>query len=266
MFDIIYAIKGTIEIVGTSSWTQIPYHNGKRHGLSREFRNCKPQIPSPCENVYKELLQVSYYQNDRPIGISWRQLVGGSYMVGELDKESEEFSGRNILYLYPDLTSGIIGRFVDSKLITGHTCTVQDSEINDETGMLILKVLENKCDVSAMTKIKRDVSTHTRISKNPLVRDEWEKLRVEVRTSLIDTPDGLDPGEGLFAKCKIGKEQIVALFNGVRQEAINDSSSEYRIRLTVDKDIDIPIEYKDINSYCATLGHKTNHSFRPNSR
>ena len=266
MFDTIYATKGIIEIVGTASWTQTPYHNGKRHGLSREFRGCKPQFASTCEHFYKELLQVSYYQNDIPIGISWRQLIGGSYMVGELDKESEEFSGRNILYLYPDLTSGIRGRFVDSKLITGQTCTVQDAELYNETGMLILKLLENNCDISAMTKIKRDESTHTRISKNPMVRDEWEKLRVEVRTSSIDTPDGLDAGEGLFAKCKIGKEQIVALFNGVRQEAINDSSSEYRIRLRVDTDIDIPIEYKDINKYCATSGHKTNHSFRPNSR
>ena len=187
-------------------------------------------------------------------------------MVGELDKDTNEFNGRNVLYLYPDLTTGIIGRFIDSKLIGGHTCNVQAADVNDETGILIPTILDTSNDRTSMAKIKRDISTHTRISRTPLVPDEWEQRRVEVRTSLIDTPDGIDAGEGLFAKCKIRKEEVVALFNGVRQESEKDSSSVYRIRLNGDTDLDIPIECENTNNYRATLGHKTNHSFHPNSR
>ena len=47
-------------------------------------------------------------------------------------------------------------------------------------------------------KLKRDISTHERISKSPLHPDEWERSRVEVRRSLIETVDGLDAGEGLL--------------------------------------------------------------------
>ena len=187
-------------------------------------------------------------------------------MVGKLDPENDEFSGKNIIYLYPDLVNGIQGRFVDSKLIAGHICTVKGVELDPKCEMLIPKVLVENNDIASTIKIKRDVSTKNRISYSPLVPDAWEQQRVEVRTSLLETPEGIDAGEGLFAKTRIRKGQIVALFNGVRQESEKNSWSEYRIRLSGDTDIDIPAECTNIRNYCATLCHKANHSFAPNSR
>ena len=40
--------------------------------------------------------------------------------------------------------------------------------------------------------------------------------------------------------------------------------SDYRIGLNVDLDLDIPDTCVDTSAYCATLGHKANHSFTPN--
>ena len=40
--------------------------------------------------------------------------------------------------------------------------------------------------------------------------------------------------------------------------------SDYRIGLNVDLDLDIPDTCVDTAAYCATLGHKANHSFTPN--
>ena len=40
----------------------------------------------------------------------------------------------------------------------------------------------------------------------------------------------------------------------------------FRIRLNAETDLDIPTNYRSLSDYCATLGHKANHSFRPNAR
>ena len=46
-------------------------------------------------------------------------------MVGEVDPETELFSGRNIIYIYPDLLTAIIGRYVNGILISGFMCNIQ---------------------------------------------------------------------------------------------------------------------------------------------
>ena len=238
------------------------YHGGKREGMFREFKGCKEPSYSGLQDVVSNLIQVGYYENDIPVGIAWRRLIGGSYLVGTLDKETEEFSGKNILYLYPDMIWGIEGRFEDSKLKVGQTCIVEDVETEDKSGILMPKVTKKECDI----KIKRDISTRDRISSRPLLPDEWERQRVEVRSSRLAPTDGMNPGEGLFAKSKFKKGAIVALFNGVRQASEKNSFSEYRIKLNGDTDLDIIGHNKDIRKYCATLGHKVNHCFMANSR
>ena len=66
------------------------------------------------------------------------------------------------------------------------------------------------------------------------------------------------------------KFQVVALFNGVRMRsglrADQPVWSQYRIRLNGEWDLDVPLEAQSTESYCATLGHKANHSFSPNAR
>lgn len=261
-----FPLQGHIAITGTRSWTETYYHKGQRYGLFREFLGCKPQNTGKFGD-HKSLLQVAFYESDRPIGIAWRQLIGGSFLVGELDKESGEFTGKNIIYLYPDLINGIKGRFLESKLISGYTCRVQEAKIDSKTGILIPNAVVNDISGSRDKRIKRDVSTYDRISKSPLIPDEWERSRVEVRKSLVETSEEIDAGEGLFAKCKLLKGEIVALFNGVRQPSENNSFSVYRIRLNGEIDLDIPDECISIENYCATQGHKTNHSFsKANSR
>ena len=40
--------------------------------------------------------------------------------------------------------------------------------------------------------------------------------------------------------------------------------SDYRIRLNAEIDLDLPNGFQNLSKYCATLGHKANHSFLPN--
>ncbi len=57
---------------------------------------------------------VGYFSLKRPSLLNAFSLQGGAFLVGPVDDETEEFSGRNVFYLYPDLKSAICGRF-DSK-------------------------------------------------------------------------------------------------------------------------------------------------------
>ena len=56
------------------------------------------------------------------------------------------------------------------------------------------------------------------------------------------------------------------LFAGVRLDSNKeDERSDYRIKLDADTDLDIPDDCLTIAAYCATLGHKVNHSWTPNA-
>ena len=120
---------------------------------------------------------------------------------------------------------------------------------------LMPKVTKKECDI----KIKRDISTKDRISSRPLFSDEWERQRVEVRSSCLAPTDGMNPGEGLFAKSNIKKGAIAALFNGVRQASEKNSFSEYRIKLNGDTDLDIIGHDRDIRIHlqCYSLKSTT---------
>ena len=222
------------------------------------------------DEAYKALKQVTYYKNNIPQGIAWKGLIGGAFLVGTLDSYTEEFSGRDVIYLYPDLINGIQGRFEGSRLVAGYHCRVERIEFDPETGLLKPCVAVNESERNQKCKIKQDVSTNITISQTPLAPDAWEAPKVEVRMSHVQAIDGVETGEGLFTKMHIKKNHIVALFNGVREMSVKDNAgrrpSEYRIRLNGETDIDIPDEYKDLKKYCATLGHKANHSFEPNGR
>ena len=51
-------------------------------------------------------------------------------MVGQVDPETELFSGRNIIYIYPDLFTAIIGRYDNGILISGFMCNIQVKYFN----------------------------------------------------------------------------------------------------------------------------------------
>ena len=118
-------------------------------------------------------------------------------------------------------------------------------------------------------KIKCDVSTNSVISNYPLIPDLFESRMVEVKSSGL----GTNAGQGLYSKVNIHKGQIIALYNGIRMKSsrnnkddIQKTHYDYRLRLNGEEDIDIPIQFIQLSQYCATLGHKTNHSFEPNSK
>ena len=81
-------------------------------------------------------------------------------------------------------------------------------------------------------------------------------------------------GEGIFAARDIETNTVVSFYNGAEASLLEYDpdtweTNNYKIFDPADLPdgtIDIPVWAQDSAAYCATLAHKTNHSFLPNSQ
>lgn len=251
-------MEGMFDLEESDRWKRAIYHKGLKHGLERTFGGAYTNV--------ENLQRVAFYCNDSTMGLVWECLPGGAYMLGRVDPETELFCGKGIIFIYPDLETTILCRYENGAMVSGYMCQLEEVSVDTETFMLSLRISEKTFG----PRLKCDVSTDSVISKFPLVPDLWEAQLVEVKNSEI----GQHAGQGLYLKRDVEEGQIVALFNGIRcQSSRNnskdkspDQSYDYRIRLNGDTDIDIPPFCTSLQQYCATLGHKANHSFSPNAK
>ena len=69
-----------------------------------------------------------------------------------------------------------------------------------------------------------------------------------------------DAGEGLFAKLDVEESTVISFYNGVRYDTsdkiLQFDNSPYKISLTEDYDLDIPVTMVNLENYRASLGHK----------
>ena len=137
---------------------------------------------------------------------------------------------------------------------------------------------------SSCRSVREDFSTHRVICRRPLLRDAYESLRVYVAASR-------GKGEGLFAKIALASGEVAAFYNGQRCSQnkrmrgsgfASDAAAGIRLThevvdgrdwaensntISLDDEtvLDVPGEYSRCDAYCATLGHKANHSSTPNA-
>ena len=223
------------------------YSFGVLHGVARQF------------GIGCYLQEMSFYHRGLRVGWVYEGLLGGGYLVGRVDSGGR-LTGPDISYIYPDFRTAIRGQYEASHLVSGTEARVVSSRT--ELGEMV--VPEFSPAVSEVT-FSRDLPTRLEISQSPLTRDPWEETQVAVRKSGLE-----QAGEGLFAKEDLPAKTLVALFAGVRLKSSRVESrdrprSDYRIRLNADLDLDIPDHSLSTSVYCATLGHKANHSFLPNA-
>ena len=117
-------------------------------------------------------------------------------------------------FLYPDLTTGLLGEFNRGMAVSVVPASV--TEVSIQPGGLAelsFTRLEGRA-------VGHSVSTRDSVGPQPRVRDPYERTVCEVRTSQVEAG-----GEGLFAVRNITRGEIVAFYNGVRtQDNIQYSS------------------------------------------
>ena len=86
---------------------EVFYEHGVRHGYYREI------------GPLKQFWAIGRFSNGKKIGTHWRWAEGNSFLVGAIDEQNKPHGDFNI-YLYPDLTTAMVGHFDHGKMKTGH--------------------------------------------------------------------------------------------------------------------------------------------------
>ncbi|EDV24845.1 uncharacterized protein TRIADDRAFT_26073, partial [Trichoplax adhaerens] len=195
------------------------------------------------------------YQDNIKFGLCWHFDEFGGSIVGLVDDDGE-FTGDEIAYLYPDQETVLYGSFEEGRMVCAKAASFQGVRNNK----LIIENLDTE------EKYSFDESADDVITVNPLLSDPYEQKRVYVAKSLIP-----GAGEGLFSKIFAEKDQVMSFYNGIRitHQEVDDRSwifNDNTISLDETTVIDVPVNSANVNNYCASLGHKANHSFTPNCK
>ncbi|XP_062249417.1 histone-lysine N-methyltransferase SETD7 isoform X1 [Platichthys flesus] len=219
------------------------YVDGELNGLAQEFdgEGCL---------VFK-----GQYKDNNRCGECWVSYPDGGCVFGKVNEEGE-MTGESVAYIYPDGHTALFGSFVDGNLIEARLASL----ISCVTGKSCFDVPPNSPVYSY------DRSTSTCIATHTLLPDPYESKRVFVASSVIK-----GAGQGLFAKTDAKTDTVMAFYNGVRITHSEVDSRDWALNgntISLDEDtvIDVPQPLDQTERYCASLGHKANHSFTPNCK
>jgi len=243
--------KGLVRFLD-DTWLEGFFKDGVLHGFCRHF------------DVKNRLTFIGMYRNGRPFGTCWEIVRGGGCVVGKVDEDGK-LSGTRIAYIYPDFQTCLVGSFRDGEMVSAQSSRIM--------GL----ATENNCikvptfDEPDGRLFRRELSTTTFVTGSPSLADPYETVMVEVRTSGVE-----GAMEGLFARKAIPKNTVLAFYNGIKvdpnsSDEGSDQSWEadsYKIfdpSTNPPGTVDILEHFRKTSNYCATLAHKTNHSFVPNS-
>jgi len=216
------------------------YKHGVPHGYFRHL------------NMFGDLEFFGCFSEGFLVGVCWRSLPGGGFLVSR----SWEFSDTNMIYLYPDCRTGLVGSFQGGELKCAQACEVL-SCTKSGTDAILVPLMSNPCGPT----FSFDPASPAVFSRSPFLPDPYESLFVEVNSSRIR-----NAGEGLFAKVDIDVGTVISFYNGVRVRSGHDweKPTPYKMMLDDTSDIDLPENMTSLDNYRATLGHKVCHSFEPN--
>lgn len=210
-------------------------------------------------------------QNDIRAGMIEFWYEDGGHLQGHVDDEGQ-VTGDSVWYSYPDGKSHLRGRWSNERMVSAVFETelaIRDAQVQvKRSGRGRL----NQAEVAEMqpplgVTFAYDPGNAQNPSSQPLLRDPYEAWRVEVRPS----PIGGRIGEGLFARRDLAAGEVASFYAGQRcTHAEVDSrdwdANDNTMSLDADTVIDVSAEFVMTSQYCATLGHKANHSFTPNAR
>jgi len=225
-----------------------------------------------------EKFEIKYYETQLSLvkedeGPSW-YIVSDGWQGAFYYESGEPGSERVGAYLYPDYSTAIVGVWKDHLLVHGRTTELVEACRSGNTWTLQFGELEGP----VMTY---SPPSHYSYGVSPLQRDPYESRTVQVRKS-----EEAGAEDGLFTTREVLSGEVLAFYSGLiiycdsslraldRRELSDEEEhvrNMYNIALDIGDDddnlcIDIPPEMgNDVNKYNATLGHKVNHSFTPNS-
>jgi len=248
---------------------KIVYASGDK--LICEFVNGVPNGPGKLFDPKGQLKQVGFLSKGQWNGLVWKYLEGGAFLHGLVDFFGH-LTGDNVSYLYPDLQHCIVGTFNNGVLSAGQFCYVSTIRFKN---CFLPAISFTKFDVPSPI-FSYDPGTRHIMGNDPMIPDPYEYNHIVIKPSRVHNC----AGEGIFAKCDIPEGHWVSFYNGIKKTAKETEKdkddwekSAYMIMDMLGPNpetgdsgvIDIPPEYVKTKNYVASLAHKCNHSFDPNS-
>ena len=126
-----------------------------------------------------------------------------STLVGRVNAKGQ-ISGMRIAYIYPDFRTAYIGQFEDGILESAKATILKT--VVDQNGIKI-PIFDEPDGPS----FNREVSNFDFVTNSPQLADPYESRIVKVSKSQVEGAN-----EGLFARCKIEPNTILAFYNGIR--------------------------------------------------
>ena len=229
------------------------------------------------EKRYKGGVTVGHFNGNQPQpgSIMWQWRGGVMYhgfLYGKVDRAGK-FTGDDIAYIYPDLETGLRGRFINGQLVGAIAVEVVAYRMN--TGVLELRFAEAE---PLHVTWARDVSTDTYIGAHPKITEPHE------RKSVYASKSKGGKGDGVFARRSFHPGDLVSYFNGIKtteekmfhekmtSEEESHAAAYYfglgsnvpaYFNIPEEMELDIPDPYRSVEEYRTTLGHKVNHQFDP---
>ena len=193
----------------------------------------------------------------------------GALLLG--DMVDGEMSGPDLTFLYPDLETGLRGSWQGGVMVAARQVVVNCVWVEDDQ-------VRVSCSASFGPEFAFAPSEVDNFgASDPMMKDPFESKYIAVEESTME-----GGGQGVYAKVDLPKNRIAAIFNGYKislyagispAEGIEEEEKiyerlSYNIHMPEDEDffIDLPPSKADLSVYCASLGHKVNHSFIPNCR
>ena len=213
---------------------------------------------------FSDNFYIGEYHRGVAVGPCWRRLEGGGWLHGVVDKEGQ-FTGEDMMYIYPDLVTCLVGKFRNGVMIAARESRV-DMIVNPGEEGSILHVRAATPDPDGHI-FSYQPSDDQKMSVDYQQQDPYERDRVECRRSAVK-----NAGEGVFAITDIPQDTFVCFYHGIYLEEGQNSpqeNCEYQIFLDWDAapaspSLDILPNAWSYKDYKASLGHKVNHSWQPN--
>jgi len=205
-----------------------------------------------------------------PTGFCWLAHgndEGHGWLHGEVDA-SGRFSGPAIAYVYPDLTTALLGDFEEECMVSARAAKIESASVS-AAGILQLHIVNKESGEKNRPPFSRCPSDNDVVRCDWLLADPYESVTVVCAPSRIN-----GAGDGLFAAKDLPAGRVIAYYNGVRVEPgqkYSANNCDYQIYVDwgdTDRSafVDVPQKCADAGVYHASLAHKANHSFQPNCR
>lgn len=218
----------------------------------------------------RSVVTIAEFIDGKPTGIAWqwksRRFEDG-FLYGHVDDRGM-FTGDNITFIYPDLRSGITGKFFNGKLMAGVEVEITGEKCSGGIKEISFRTVEKRKEIVW----KKENMNDTYIGMHPTVRDPFERRSTYIGESALP-----GSGEGIFAKRYFLPGKLVSYFSGLKvkqsqifppgmNKAEKEIAGSYYFGFGAFPGfpehlcIDIPPRYRHVKDYRTTLGHKVNHN------